>query len=320
MLLKQGSNSRIRVISVILSIFYLFQVCNPLVLQAEEDSRKYIYTYSGNTYSENTSSKDILFENTGLENTSPKDVPSENIPSDNKIPEDTQTEDIYIENHTADINITDTNSEGNIDVNEIIVVYKDEDAIPLGMQSLSAKSGEGSRSNPLDDENNITILDDKTVLLKLNSQTPINETLEEIRQNPEVAYAEPNYRFSTQSSVGDPDYIPNDPMYPEQWGMVEIEAIEAWIQSMSLRNAGTENPGPHSEVKVAVIDTGIDSTHEDLFKRVIQGINLITGAVDPTNTFDNSYNGHGTHIAGIIAAEADNGKGITGVSGAFLFK
>lgn len=130
-----------------------------------------------------------------------------------------------------------------------------------------------------------------------------------ILQTEGIIYAEPNYEVYVQN-------IPNDPYYHgneyTQWAFPELEIIEAWeTMNVSLRG---NSPRP---VKVAVLDTGVDSGHEDLQGRLADGINLITDAVDSTDYSDDSRDGHGTHVAGIIAAAANNGTGIAGVAGEF---
>jgi len=204
---KRGSYSRSRIISIVLLIVFLFQVCNPMILQAESDQsaifpRKYINTYT--------------------------------------------------ENYIADTSTINANLEENIDIyaNEIIVVYKENISDQLGIQSITDNSETDNKNAEL---SGITIIDDNTVLLKLNPEIAIDEALDDIRKNPEVDYAEPNYRFTTQSSVSDPDYIPNDPKYSEQWGLPEIDAIKAWKESENLRNIEGENPIEPAEVKVGLI-------------------------------------------------------------------
>jgi len=84
-----------------------------------------------------------------------------------------------------------------------------------------------------------------------------------------------------------------------------------------------------AQIKVAVLDTGVDWDHEDLAGRVLPGYNAITGTADTQAnrvSDDNSLNGHGTHVAGSIAALGTNddpqdedadGEGIAGVAGMF---
>lgn len=104
-----------------------------------------------------------------------------------------------------------------------------------------------------------------------------------------------------------------DPFDGWLWGMAEINAAEA-------RSVTTGSP----DVRVGVIDTGVDSSHPDLVERVdaersrsfvtdipgLDGACEHDGCVDPVGSDDN---GHGTHVAGTIAASA-NGLGVQGVA------
>jgi subtilisin len=80
------------------------------------------------------------------------------------------------------------------------------------------------------------------------------------------------------------------------WGVEQIGAPEAWSKSSGQR------------VRIGVIDTGIDYNHPDLRNSISHGINLLNRSMLP---FDD--NGHGTHIAGTIAAASRN-TGIVGVA------
>jgi hypothetical protein len=97
------------------------------------------------------------------------------------------------------------------------------------------------------------------------------------------------------------DMIPNDPYYPNQWGPKCIDAEQAW---------NYENLFVHPDLIVAVIDTGVDLDHPDLANQVDTGIDY-----DFVNNDNEAMddNGHGTHCAGIIAAEIDNQIGIAGL-------
>jgi len=80
------------------------------------------------------------------------------------------------------------------------------------------------------------------------------------------------------------------------WGVDRIDAELAWNTSVA------------SGVKVAILDTGIDLDHPDLIANIKGGYN----AIKPRRSADDD-NGHGTHVAGIVAA-ADNGKGTVGAA------
>jgi subtilisin family serine protease len=92
--------------------------------------------------------------------------------------------------------------------------------------------------------------------------------------------------------------FPDDPYYINQWPLEKIRAFQ------NQPVASVEN----SVITVAVLDTGIDKGHEDLQGQVIAEIDL-TGSGSPEDA-----NGHGTHIAGIIAANTNNGTGIAGLA------
>lgn len=91
--------------------------------------------------------------------------------------------------------------------------------------------------------------------------------------------------------------IPDDPYYPDQWALPKIGAFQA-------TTADTSEKQP---VKVAVLDTGIDSNQEDLQGQVIAKIDF-TGSGSAEDV-----NGHGTAVAGIIAANTNNRIGIAGI-------
>lgn len=90
----------------------------------------------------------------------------------------------------------------------------------------------------------------------------------------------------------------NDTYAGYQWYLNAINAYDAW----DLQK--TEH-----KVSVAVIDSGVDRDHPDLVNNLVAGYN----SVDYSRGYDDEW-GHGTHVAGIVAAQANNGKGIAGVS------
>lgn len=114
---------------------------------------------------------------------------------------------------------------------------------------------------------------------------------------PGVIGASPNHRVRIVRT-------PNDPSYNNLWGMKKINAPAAW-------DVFTGDKG----IVVAVVDTGIDYGHEDIADNVVkdkdgkQGFNAIDTNRDPMDD-----HGHGTHVAGIIGAVGNNGKGVAGVN------
>lgn len=103
----------------------------------------------------------------------------------------------------------------------------------------------------------------------------------------------------------------NDPLRGDQWGLDQVRAEQAWATS-----TGTG-------AVVAVVDTGVDLTHPDLKGNLVSGATFTgcgkTGGPCGNGDFrgpDGQNNGdeHGTHVAGIVAAVANNGTGVAGVA------
>ena len=97
---------------------------------------------------------------------------------------------------------------------------------------------------------------------------------------------------------------PNDPCYTNcfgitQWALQHVGAPSAWDIV----------PGTSTPLRVAVLDTGVRSTHPDFGGRVTRVSNFAT--LSPTA---NDLNGHGTLVAGVIAATGNNAAGVAGVS------
>ena len=90
---------------------------------------------------------------------------------------------------------------------------------------------------------------------------------------------------------------PNDPLFPKQWGMRLVGAPTAWATGIG------------QGATIAVVDTGVDLGHPDLAGRLVSGANFVSPGQAPQDDC-----GHGTHVAGIAAADTDNGIGVVGVA------
>jgi subtilisin family serine protease len=160
--------------------------------------------------------------------------------------------------------------------------------------------------------------------LDLHQGTQIVLTLEDteesaIRDARSKAQASAFVERAELDPIWSSNAIPNDPRYGEQWHLPKIGAPAAWDIA-----AGSSN------VLVAVIDTGIDLSHPDLVNAIWQnpydakdGVdNDGNGLVDDVNGWNFFRNndvltdstGHGTHLAGLIAAQRNNGIGVAGVA------
>jgi subtilisin family serine protease len=155
----------------------------------------------------------------------------------------------------------------------------------------------------------------------------------------EVEYVEPNFEIRAEplNDAGlrsrfvsaNPSGGPNDPLLNEQWGLINTGQREGKTQAdISALDAWAKTHGSQ-KVVVAVLDSGVDYTHQDLMNNIwhrpadmemyfdpqlgviddYNGFSAVDSARDPMDE-----NGHGTHCAGIIGAEGDNNEGIAGVN------
>lgn len=156
-----------------------------------------------------------------------------------------------------------------------------------------------------------------------------------------VVYAEPNFRINLDdpaSTSETSDFLaprendlssPNDPMFAEQWALnnlgqnggkekADISALKAWQKTTGS-----------NKVVVAVLDSGVDYTHQDLVSNIwFRPANIPQYTDDELGTINDEHgfnsadntadpmddNGHGTHCAGIIGAEGNNDEGIAGIN------
>ncbi|MDM5452689.1 S8 family peptidase [Peribacillus simplex] len=126
-------------------------------------------------------------------------------------------------------------------------------------------------------------------------EVPKGETtdnvIEELEEQKNVEYAEPNYLFKKMAS-------PNDPAYKDQWHHKTLGTNAAWTKTMGSK-----------EMVVAIIDDGIDRNHADLKGKIVNAYDTVRNRKNIVPKGE-----HGTHIAGIIAGSANNGIGGAGVA------
>ncbi len=120
--------------------------------------------------------------------------------------------------------------------------------------------------------------------------------LEAFQDDEHIRYAVPD----VQAHAG---FVPDDPLYSDQWGPPAIGMESAWDTTL----------GSHNRT-VAILDTGVRATHEDLQANICHvGWDYANGDPDPDDD-----HGHGTHVAGTVAATLDNSVGVAGMANACL--
>jgi len=142
--------------------------------------------------------------------------------------------------------------------------------------------------------------------LKLPAGMSVTEAIQLMSKDPGVEYVEPNHIWRRCAT------LPDDTSFSYLWGLnntgqsvegtagtadADIDAPEAWDTTQG-----------DAAVIVAVLDTGVDYNHPDLSDNVLSGYDFVDDDNDPIDP-----EGHGSHVAGIIAARGNNSTGISGI-------
>lgn len=145
---------------------------------------------------------------------------------------------------------------------------------------------------------------------KIPPSTSVEEMVNILNQNPDVEYAEPDYKAYITVTPNDPFFQYQYALYnqgqeigipgsPRGKSRADIKATESWEETKGDAN-----------VVIAIVDTGIDFNHPDLVNKIhSSGYDFVNDDSEPIDD-----QGHGTHVAGIAAADTNNNEGIAGVS------
>ena len=117
------------------------------------------------------------------------------------------------------------------------------------------------------------------------------DVVAKLSKRPELKFAELDRKVDANLAV-------NDPYIGSQWHLAKVNAAAAWDAS---QGAG---------VTIAVLDSGVNTSHPDLKDRIVGGYNANDNNTDVTDVC-----GHGTAVAGVAGASANNGQGVAGMAG-----
>lgn len=109
-----------------------------------------------------------------------------------------------------------------------------------------------------------------------------------------------NVLYAELNGIATASYMTNDPDLSQEWGMFKINAASSGVSAWNIATGS-------SQVKIAILDTGIEESHQDISGKVVASANF-----SDSPTVIDQY-GHGTHVAGAAAAATNNGIGVAGV-------
>lgn len=190
-------------------------------------------------------------------------------------------------------------------------------------QQLRAFNTGSAAARPIQ---HLTIQGRQFTLLEVAQPEKTPEVMAALSRNPSVASVAPNPRYTAlvtppRPMVGAPirrfntgaPAVLNDAFFGLQWALPKIGIPQAW-------NIGSQGS---KELLVAVVDSGVDYQHPDLKGQIVNGKDFMAenptgpngeGSPDVVDDDPLDQMGHGTHVAGIIAALPNNATGIAGIA------
>lgn len=137
------------------------------------------------------------------------------------------------------------------------------------------------------------VLKHKNIRVLKVADDEVETVLANLRRDPTIEFAERDF-------VAEAASVPNDPyaVTGEEWQIAMLQLPAAWEVTTGNQN-----------VIVAVLDSGVNAAHPDLAGQLLPGQNFVYGGTDVSDDF-----GHGTAVAGAIAAIGNNGVGVAGVA------
>ncbi len=182
---------------------------------------------------------------------------------------------------------------------QVIVKYRDGTA-PTERSNLERASGTAVERR----------LPGGSQQLQIHDGASVSSTVHELRSDPNVAYAVPNYRAQASASA----YVPNDPSLNRQWNLIGPFGLgmpEAWQIAIDRGAPGAKG------ATVAVLDSGVAYETRRRYLRApdfhrstfLRGYDFVGHDKHPNDVF-----GHGTHVAGTIAQATNNKRATAGIA------
>ncbi len=181
--------------------------------------------------------------------------------------------------------------------NQIIIIFKDK---PSVSSMLSVTDG----NTNIVPEYGISAENSMVYTVRDGN---ISGTIESIKKNTNVSKVFPNYPIRLMNIPNDTHIVatpePNKPRL--QWNMFNLKLADTGKSAWDVSKGA-------SSIVVAVIDSGVDSSHPDLSGKFSSLVDCVSGCREVTTMTDSLTAPHGTHVAGLVAASTNNSAGIAG--------
>jgi subtilisin family serine protease len=175
---------------------------------------------------------------------------------------------------------------------ELLVSYKQGAFKKVKDAALKKVGGKVERYFPQIGAQHISLAQVKNEQSQAARQAALQQMKKALEQDPDVKSVSYNY-------VREGSWVPNDTHYGDQWALPNIKAPGAWDIERGSR-----------DIKIAILDSGIDNSHPDIYDT-----RKVAGQKDFVNNDNDASDdqGHGTIVAGIVAANTNNARGVAGV-------
>ena len=225
-----------------------------------------------------------------------------------------EQKDVSVEN-----TVQNTETPDNVVENEIIVVYDDAGVSEKKSENIQEAAQDALADMDIEVTKEVAASNEEqgtVVTAEIPEEMGLEEAIEEVAKDANVSYAQPNYKYeflenieteSSEIKEQTSDAIQINDQYKDEYYLKNTKVLDAWKEVQCNKS-----------VTVAVLDSGCRMDHEDLQGNLLKEYaydayydRQLTSASVPNG---GDPQGHGTHVSGLIAAEANNGKGIAGTS------
>jgi subtilisin family serine protease len=146
--------------------------------------------------------------------------------------------------------------------------------------------------------------DGNLYILKSTGGFTTKKLISLLQKDSRIISVQPNFKYKLLSRS------PNDPQFPREWPLADTSSIAGGVSAPSAWDLETKNK---NKIPIAIIDTGVSYKQPEIAKMITSGRAKGKNFDSPKKKpIDND--GHGTFLAGIIAAQTNNKKGIAGAS------